>query len=86
MMQQELFVCLFAYDPGFCMFNVALVVHRKMNMGGLGNVLENGGASAYLSISFPLRTTYYLSHETFQISNHPSNNIKNVKNRFSTYF
>lgn len=82
MMRQEPFACTFAYDPGFCMFSVAPVVDRKMNMGGLGQILENGGASAYLNISFMLRTTYYLSHETFQISNHPSNNIKNVKNCF----
>lgn len=82
-MQQEPFVCIFAYDPGFCMFSVSLVVDRKVNIGDLGQILENGGILVYFSISFMLRTTYYLSHETFQISNHPSNNLKNVKNCFS---
>lgn len=45
MMQQEPFVCVFSYDPGLCVFSAALVVDRKMNMGGLGQILENGGTS-----------------------------------------
>lgn len=48
MMQQEPFVCVFAHDPGFCVFSVTLVVDRKMNMGGLGQILENGGTSVFL--------------------------------------